>query len=366
MVSTSGTVGSTTIQVVDMLEDAMKACGLSTGEMTPENWVTARNNLYFYLSALANDGLQLWTLQKFIIGMYPGQTTYALDQGAVDVWNAVYRTVNAPGGGTPASSAGGIAANAFDNNVATFCTQVTPNGNISYDFGAGVTSSPVMFGILPNGTATYNLVYERSADGITWVQEYAAGSQTYTDAIWTLNDTSSPVTAARFWRVRETGGSTLNVAEVMFGANPYDISIARMSNDVYANLTNKYQTGQSQYPLQYWVDRQVNGPLLHVWPAPTNAQVQIVAYRRRHIQDVGQLTNILEIPQRWITAVTYALADLMILKLDVPDKKRQEIFMRVPLLQARAQAEYIRASMEERDDTQVDIMSGMLTPYTGG
>lgn len=362
MPSTSGTVSQTVINVNDILEDAMKACGLSTGEMSPENWVTARNNLYFYLSALTNDGLQLWTLQKYIIGMYTAQSIYPLDIGAVDIMNAVYRTVGTPSSGV-ATATSGVAANAFDGDVTTFCTQTATNGSITYDFGIGVTYAPIMFGILPNGNNTYNLIYEHSPDNVTWTAQYAPGSQSYTNNQWNLTDVDAPV-SDRFWRVRETGGAILNLTEVMFGSNPTDISIARMSNDVYANLTNKFQQGQQ--PLQYWVDRRQTVPYLNVWPVPNNPLVQIVVYRRRQIQDVGSLTNTLEIPQRWITCVTYALADLLIMKLDFPPEKRQEIFMRKPILQQAAMSEYIRASNEERDSSQVNILDGVLSGYTGG
>jgi hypothetical protein len=361
MVSTSGTVSSTVIQVVDILEDAMRACGLSTAEMTPDNWLTAKNNLYFYLSSLANDGIQLWTLQKYIVGMIPGQSTYELDAGAVDVMNACYRTIGHPSDGTASSSSGGPADNAFDGDINTFCIQTVANGNISYNFGDGVTYTPVMFGILANGTNTYNLVYEYSDDAITWTTHYAPGSATYTDLVWTLNDVDIS-SAHQYWRVRETGGATLNVREVMFGSNPYDISISRLSNDVYANLPNKFQTGV--YPLQYWVDRQVDGPLLHVWPVPSDPLVQLVTYRRRHIQDVGLLTNTLEIPQRWNDAIVKGLNERLIMRLDFPSEKRQEIFIRQPILKQEALEAWTRASMEERDDTSIDIMP-IMQAYTG-
>lgn len=355
--TTSGTVAQTVIQVSDILEDAMKACGLSTAEMTPEIYVTAKNNLYFYLSALANDGIQLWTIQKFIIGLIPGQYVYNMDAGTVDVLNAVYRTSTTPSNGTAATSAGGNADNAFDGDITTSCTQTAPDGNISYDFGSGTTSSPIMFGILPNGDATYNLVYEYSDDGVSWTTIYAPGSQDYTDLVWTLNDLDG-TSAHEFWRVRETGGATLNIREVMFGANPNDISIARVSNDTYANLTNKFQS--STQVLQYWVNRQQIVPNLTMWPPPQNCLDQVVTYRRRQIQDVGNLTNSLEIPQRWIASLVTGLAQRLVLKVPGADLSRY------PILQQLATDELNRASAEERDFTPIDIMGSMLSGYTDG
>lgn len=355
--TTSGTVAQTAIQVSDILEDAMKACGLSTSEMTPEIYVTAKNNLYFYLSALANDGVQLWTIQKYIVGLIPGQYVYNMDAGTVDILNAVYRTATTPSDGTAISSAGGNADNAFDGDIATVCTQTAPDGNISYDFGSGATFSPIMFGILPYGDVTYDLAYEYSDDGLTWIQSYAPGSQDYTDLVWTLNDANG-TSAHRYWRVRETGGATLDVREVMFGANPNDISIARVSNDVYANLTNKFQVASQ--PLQYWLDRQQVVPSLKLWPLPDDCLKQIVTYRRRQVQDVGNLTNTLEIPQRWIDALISGLAQRLVMKVPGADLNRY------PLLKELADQAWARSSMEERDPTQVDLMGSMLSPYTMG
>lgn len=355
--TTSGTVSQTVIQVSDILEDAIRACGITTDAMTPDIYKTAKDNLYFYLSALANDGIQLWTIQKYIVGLIPGQLIYDLDNGAVDVLNAVYRTVTTPSGGTAASSSGGSADLAFDGDITTWCTQTASNGNISYDFGSGSDFTPIMFGILPHGNATYNLIYEYSDDGVSWTTHYAPGSQDYTNLVWTLNDVDG-ATAHQYWRVRETSGATLDLTEVMFGAYPTEINIARISNDVYAALTNKFQ--ENQQPLQYWVDRQVDTVKLRVWLVPDNCLKQIVVYRRRYIQDVGSLTNTLEVPQRWLLYITSDLAKYLCLKIPGADLNRY------PLLEKLANEQWARVSAEERDSTPIDLMGSMLTPYTSG
>lgn len=357
--TTSGTVAQTTIRVVDILEDALKACGVPTVEMTPEVYKTAQNNLYFYLSALANDGIQLWTIQKFVIGLIPGQTKYNLDAGTVDVLNTVYRTVTSitnSSGGSSASSAGGSATNAFDGDVTTVCTQTSSNGNISYALPSGTTLSCIQFGILPNGSATYNLVYEYSDDGITWTAAYAPGSASYTDLVWSMAEIDY-ASDHQYWRVRESGGATLDVREVMFGAQPTDIEISRISNDVYADLPSKFQNGSQ--PLQYWVNRQVDRVSLQVWPPSNSCLNQLVVYRRRQVQDVGNLTNTLDIPQRWIFAIVSGLAKNLCLKVPGADLNRYTILTQL------ADEQWNRASAEERDNTPIDLMSGLLQNYNG-
>jgi hypothetical protein len=123
--------------------------------------------------------------------------------------------------GTAATSDGGTAANAFDGDPATDCTQVAPDGNISFDYGADTTKPISRVGILPNGNQTLNLVFEYSDDNAaTWTTAVAPGSVAYVDQVAVYYDLTSPI-SARAWRVRETDGGTLDLAEVYFLSNGY-------------------------------------------------------------------------------------------------------------------------------------------------
>jgi len=59
--------------------------------------------------------------------------------------------------------------------------------------------------------------------------------------------------------------------------------------------------------LQYWYDKQIN-PRIWVWPGSEGAVDQIVVWTQRHIQDVGALTNTIDVPQRWLEATRAGLA----------------------------------------------------------
>ena len=87
---------------------------------------------------------------------------------------------------------------------------------------------------------------------------------------WTWFDLDSSV-AARYFRVLATSG-TLGFSQIYLGNMPTEIPLARINRDDYTNLPNK--SFQSSRPLQFWFDRQVNQPVMRLWPVP-NAQASL-------------------------------------------------------------------------------------------
>ena len=81
-----------------------------------------------------------------------------------------------------------------------------------------------------------------------------------------------------------------------------EVPITRMSQDDYNNLPNKNYAGR---PVQYWLDRQRDAPVVRVWPVPNTGSVGhgMVISRQRHMMDVGELTDDLDVPQRWLNAI---------------------------------------------------------------
>ena len=101
--TSSGTIGQTTIDVATTLDHAFRRAGISPAEQTVDQITAARQNLYFYLSSLANLGTSLWTIEESLIGLVTAQKQYGVGVGVVDIKHAVRRTLNMPSGGTAAS-----------------------------------------------------------------------------------------------------------------------------------------------------------------------------------------------------------------------------------------------------------------------
>ena len=357
--STSGTVGQTVIDVDTLIGHAMRRCGLTTGDITVEHGQLARNNLYFYLSNLANHGINLWTISRDIYGVKSASARIVLPLGTVGVLNANYRTLSRVDGSGGAFASSGTAANAFDADTSTACINTAVNGNIGTNLG--VATSVTSIGIMAYGAQTLTPVIEYSDDGlVTWTTLYTPpGDQggttiAFADYQWAWWDIPYPGDHVAY-RIRETAGATMALREIVLGNTPSEIPMARLNRDDYSALPNKTTAGPKS--LQFWFDRQRLQPEMYLWPLPNNSFDQIVIFRHRQIQDVGALTNEVEVPQRWVDAIVANLALRM--GYELPGVQMD----RLNMLQQVAQAATYEAEQEERDDSPIYLYPA-ISVYT--
>ena len=350
--ATSGTVGQTAFDTIDLIELAYARCGIKASMITGELIDKAKRSLSLLLVRLPSITKLLWTQEKVLYGLMANTPLVNLKAGSLNVASVQVRTVTYPTGGIATASTG-TAANAFDKNTATLCTQTAPNGFIAYQFVAPTTVTTI--GFLPGATAPLAPVYEYSVDGIVWNLCYTLSTLTViTDNVWVWNDISSPPTA-KYFRIRETGGNTLVVREVCFGSAPNDNDLTPMNQDDYDNLPNKYEATR---PYQYWFKRNIT-PALVLWPLNNNSFDILCVRQTRQIQDVGDLTNNIEMPIRWYDALVWNLAQQIgndIPEIAVPDSRMQIII-------SQAGGSLLLVTDEERDAMPSTFMPD-YTAYT--
>jgi hypothetical protein len=337
----SGTVGTTLVSVQKLIDHGARRCGKLAEELTSEQVQASRTMLFYLLSNLINIGIQYWAINKKVIGLNANQYIYDLPVGGVDVLQALYRRMNRPSG-NGSSSAGGNVANAFDGNVDTICTQVSPNGNLSVAYSGPEYIGSI--GVLPGASGTFDVVFETSQDNVSWTTLYNPGSTAWVDGEWIWYDID-PGASAPYYRMRETGGATLSVRELYFGNNSTEITMARLNRDDYTNLPNKNFTANQ--PFQFWVNRTIPQAELYLWPVPANDFVQMTVWYSRQIMDVGQLSGELEIPQRWYLAVQNMLAHQMAMELPGVAMDR------IQYLEGQAEKYLMLAEQEERDKSPI-------------
>jgi hypothetical protein len=298
------------------------------------------------LSNLINIGIQYWAIGQKTYGTNAEKSTYLLPVGGVDVLNALYRTMQRP---TPAQGGGyygtnGIIANAFDNNVLTSDVQTTPNGYLMVDYGTNNDQYIGSFGILPAVAGEFHIVYEYSRDGLVWETLYDCGTQTWVDNEWIWVNLEAGQNV-QYYRMRETGGNTLAVREWYLGNASVEVTMARLNRDDYSNLPNKFFT--TNQPYQFWVNRTIPQAEIVLWPVPSDPFVQMTVWYSKQVMDVGDLTDELQIPQRWYLAVQSMLAHQMSLELpDVP-------LPRIQYLEGQADKHLTLAEQEERDKSPI-------------
>jgi hypothetical protein len=145
--------------------------------------------------------------------------------------------------------------------------------------------------------------------------------------------------------MRETGGNTLAVREFYVGNMSREITMSRLNRDDYTNLPNK--NFAANQPYQYWFNRTIPQATIELWPVPNDPFIQMTVWYSRQIMDVGDLTNELEIPQRWYEAVQMMLAHRMSLELPGVDVAR------IQYLEGQAEKYLALAEAEERDKSPI-------------
>lgn len=324
----SNTVSQTVFNTGRVIDNAFRRCRIPAALISAEYIDIAKDQLYLIFGELANQGTPLWCIEKQIYPLYDGVGNITTDMGTVDILNSNLRWLQ---------QVTGINYDAptyreVDFTDATFVTTV---------------------GILWTA-ASVPISLQRSDDGVIW-ETVQTETPSATAGQWTWFDLESSV-ASRYFRVLATSG-TLSFSRTYFGNMPTEIPLARINRDDYTNLPNK--SFQSNRPLQYWFDRQVNQPVMHLWPVP-NAQAevyQIVLWRQRYIMDVGTMTEEVEIPQRWYEAIVSLLASRLCLEILEADPQL------IPLLEGKADKALMIAQMEERDNSPMMIQPN-ISPYT--
>ena len=340
--SYSGTVGTTVITVQDLIDQGARYAGKLAEELTAEQIQGSKQALFFILSNLLNYGINYWCISKQVYGLKADQYEYLLPVGGNDVVNVLYRTLNRTSGTYSASS--GDASLAFDNDVTTSDAQTAPNGYIAINYPA---TSPVYagsIGILPATSGVFHILLEYTLDGSTWQLLQDTGVVTWASGQWLWYDID-PGQNAIGYRMRETGGNTLNVAEFYVGNNSTEITMARLNRDDYTNLPNKNFTANQ--PFQFWFNRTLPQATITLWPTPSNPFVQMTVWYSRQIMDVGDLSGQLEIPQYFFQAIQLLLAHQMSMLLPAVDVDR------IKYLQELSSEYLVTAEAENRDKSPI-------------
>lgn len=324
----SGTISQTNFNTRKVIEHAVRRCKLPAQSLTAEHVDIANDVLFLLLSDLANQGAPLWCIQKSIYPLYEGNSQIVTYEGTVDILNSNLRSLQ---------------------QVSGTNTDAPTSRTVAFDSTTAVTTVGVKW-----SAASVPVALQRSDDGVTWTTiqteapSAAAGDWTWFDLVTSV--------ASLYFRVL-AGSGTLSYDQIYLGNTPTEIPLARMNRDDYTNLPNK--SFQSNRPLQFWLDRQVQSPVLNLWPVPNAAASvqQIVVWAQRHVMDVGTMTQQIEVPQRWYEAIVSMLAAKMAMELETVDPQL------IPILDAKAaQALYV-AQAEERDNSPMMIAPN-ISMYT--
>lgn len=322
----SGNISGTTFNALKVVDHAFRRCRLPAQAITAEMQSYALDSLYLMLSEFANIKTPSWCIEKIILPMYENQPVVTLPVGTVEVLNLNYRTLQ-------------------------ILTGITTSVPTSYkvDFETATVVNTV--GIKWNG-ASATLTFQVSDDDLNWT---TVGTQTTVAVAGNITWTDISVGLAyRYFRI--TAPSTINYDEITLGNLPQEIPLGQLNRDSYVNQTNKVFPGR---PSNYYFLRDLPEPIVYLWPAPFSGaeQAQLILWRHRQIMDTENLQQEVEVPQRWLEAITNGLAARVAAETPMVDASL------IPMLEQRAALSVQRAWDGDNDGSPIQINPG-IRAYT--
>lgn len=320
--SNTYTFGSNT-QVDDLLRESFERIGLIGDIITSQKIQSAIMSANLELTSWQGRIPLSWTEKRFLLSVYPGQPTYQLPSTITQVIDVIgTQPTRLNTGGIATSSNGGTVNNCFDPTTTAGCIQTAANGWISYDYGNGNPKSIQYVGITPLQTqSAYTIAIEYSFDNVNWQLSQQLSLQTYyaNQILWAVIENTLN---ARAWRIRETGGATLQIQQIYFDVpsttGQGDRALAAISYSEWMQQPNKTSSNQSLSG--YFFNNQIS-PYLTLWPIPAvnNQFTGLLFTAYQYSQDVTNLFNQFNVPQRFYEALVAGITARLALKF-APDK----------------------------------------------
>jgi len=287
--TTSGTVASTVIDTSALFEHAFRRVRVLPSAQTPETVLIAKECLYMLMLNLGNRGLNLWCVDKVLLGLQEGKATYLTPPGTIDVLNVVHTQ--------PV-----LASSAFS---------VTVGGGVAslIDTAKGLRVG-VKFGVAYTGALTVG----NSSDGVTYTSILSVASNTYIANQYYWFDL--PVIEDKGYYTVQGFLPFPTVTDVVVATSLYDLPMTQWSRDTYSAINAKTQQGHPA--INYFFEKKLT-PTLTLWPIPDIATNHLTLFIHRQPQDVGSLIQQLEIPQRWLDGIIWLLAARLCFELPTVD-----------------------------------------------
>ena len=319
--TTSGTVSGYSFNLGRVIDHAFRRAGVQPEQISAEQLDYAKALVFTLTSEWVNAGFPLWTQKYYLLNTPIGSPDVYAPVGTVDIRQAYWRIFN-PYRGNATTSAGADASPLFTGEPNdTDVVIAGPNAGVIVDFGSETELDTI--GVLLGGssTLTASLIVKTSLDGVTWTTSQLLDLTTYTPGQWTYFDLNPSVMSQFVQLVLPSGTFTLNALNFCL-ANGNDIPLGPLNIDDYYNLPDKQF--QSNQPNSSYLNRELAQPNLKIWPV-LNVQGfyrgTVTALVRRYIQDPGELTDDVEVPQRWLEALIWRLASLLVHELPTPTEQ---------------------------------------------
>jgi hypothetical protein len=317
--------------------------------MTPEYVQAGKQALFYILQNSVNRGINIWLQEIVVMGAQTNQQVLPMPKNCVDVLEANWIYIINPTFTSALPVSNPDVYLLFDQSANADLNEHVDSTLVDNYFGAAYSQATRLYYVgfnayAPSGSATYDLDFQVSVDGVTWETWESFPSVTLADRQWQyygINTTQ----AFNFYRLNNRNtGSIMSLRALQFAQSQQVIPMARLNRTDYFSLPNKQFP--SQRTLQYWFNRQID-PEMYLWPVPNNNFQAFSLILECQPQDVGSLTNELYMPDRALNYFQTALSHRLAMQLPGVDLARIQ-YLEAQALNARTQFEE-----EDRDKSPI-------------
>lgn len=168
--------------------------------------------------------------------------------------------------------------------------------------------------------------------------------------LWALEQVATPVTAGTTSITPEN--DVIDILDATWrtgtGDGQFDRSMTRISVMEWSGMANKNLTGQ---PSLYFVNRLASAPVVYLWPVPVDDGT-FVYWKMRQMEDAGAYTNNMDVPGRFLPALTAGLAYYLAIKTPAAGE-------RLPLLQKEYERQFQYAYETDRERASLWLTPGV-------
>lgn len=270
----------TTISAREIIDQAYLYLEIIPAEIDQLKVKSALFSLNEILSTWINKGILQFNEEIFPVKLQNKVLSYNLSPEVYDIYDVTLASVGRQRNGTYSSSAGGIAQNAFDDDLNTACTQTSPNGSIGIIFSP-LNASDSFYpprvdyvGVLSAVDAEYTLVVEGSSDNINWQPlvtnvrtQVFKGIRNESAIVWYAVKSAIPY---QYLRIRETQDATLNITELYFETYINSRYIEGIGRSRYMQISAR---GNAAAPSLFCLYKNNNFLTINLYGTPSNLPV---------------------------------------------------------------------------------------------
>jgi hypothetical protein len=245
-------------------------------------------------------GIEIWTTQEAVIFPQPSQTRYTL-------------------GDTTDSDH----AAAVDEETTLSAAAVLGATSVTVDDITGIG-------------AGYNIGIQLDDGTFQWTTVNGTPSGSTISLVAALTDSASDGNAVIAYQTELVRPLKIISARRHNLVSDIDVPLMEMDRVEYQEMPNKTSTGEVN---SFYYDRRGGTNTtgyLYLWPAPANTSEIIRATVARPVEDFNSAGDDADLPQEWIRAIEWNLADELADEYDVPEPKRSRIERRAAQYLAEA------------------------------